>query len=144
MSFVAFATAFVVIFVAELPDKTMLASMYLAANTRRLPVWVGATGAFALHATLASVAGGFLDASSPFLRLASLAFVTIGVAELGDFTQLTTATLSVRFEAPLEVGLGALLAESACAALGVIVGGIATGRATTGAWLTTKRFSKTC
>jgi len=64
-----------------------------------------------------------LDTSSLFFRIASLAFITIGVAELGDFTQLTTATLSARFGAPLEVGLGAFSAESACAALGVTVGG---------------------
>jgi putative Ca2+/H+ antiporter (TMEM165/GDT1 family) len=48
---------FPVIFVAELPDKTMFASLILATRGRRLSVWAGATLAFALHVAIAVTIG---------------------------------------------------------------------------------------
>jgi putative Ca2+/H+ antiporter (TMEM165/GDT1 family) len=44
---------FPLIFVAELPDKTMFASLTLGARGRPLAVWVGAAGAFAVHVAIA-------------------------------------------------------------------------------------------
>lgn len=50
--------AFATVFPAELPDKTMIATVVLVARFRRpLWVWIGAVGAFAIHATVAVAAG---------------------------------------------------------------------------------------
>ncbi|MDQ3468839.1 MAG: TMEM165/GDT1 family protein [Actinomycetota bacterium] len=55
------ATAFVTVFVAELPDKTMLATVVLSARFRRpLPVWLGAACALTLQMVIASAAGALL------------------------------------------------------------------------------------
>jgi putative Ca2+/H+ antiporter (TMEM165/GDT1 family) len=56
------ATAFATVFVAELPDKTMLATIVLSARYRRpWPVWCGAAGALTLQMAIASIAGGLLN-----------------------------------------------------------------------------------
>ncbi|HMC39143.1 MAG TPA: TMEM165/GDT1 family protein [Acidimicrobiales bacterium] len=47
------ATVFPLIFLAELPDKTMFASLVLATRGRPLAVWVGASLAFAAHVVIA-------------------------------------------------------------------------------------------
>lgn len=60
MSLTAAATAFVVIFLAELPDKTMLASLMLGTRLRPLWVWLGVSLAFLVHVVLAVTAGGLL------------------------------------------------------------------------------------
>lgn len=53
--------AFVTVFPAELPDKTMVASIVLVARYRRpAAVWAGATLAFAVHVTVAVAAGRLL------------------------------------------------------------------------------------
>lgn len=44
---------FPVIFLGELPDKTMFASLLMATHGRPLQVWLGAAGAFAVHVVLA-------------------------------------------------------------------------------------------
>ena len=50
--------AFATVFPAELPDKTMLATIVLVARYRRpLPVWLGAISAFSIHVTVAVAAG---------------------------------------------------------------------------------------
>lgn len=54
------ATAFALVFPAELPDKTALASLVLASRYRPGYVFVGVTAAFAVHVTLALVAGSLL------------------------------------------------------------------------------------
>lgn len=51
---------FVVIFPAELPDKSLLASLVLGTRFRTLPVWLGASAAFVVHAVIAVAAGGLL------------------------------------------------------------------------------------
>ena len=48
---------FPVIFVGELPDKTMFASLVLASRGRPTLVWLGAAGAFALHVAIAVTVG---------------------------------------------------------------------------------------
>ena len=49
------------VFVAELPDKTMVATVVLVARVRRpLWVWSGAVAAFTLHVTVAVLAGSAL------------------------------------------------------------------------------------
>ncbi|MGH9078547.1 MAG: TMEM165/GDT1 family protein [Acidimicrobiales bacterium] len=51
------ATVFALIFVAELPDKTMIATLIMGSRYRPFLVWLGATVAFGLHAALAVAVG---------------------------------------------------------------------------------------
>jgi Ca2+/H+ antiporter, TMEM165/GDT1 family len=48
---------FPVIFVGELPDKTMFASLVLASRGRPASVWLGAAVAFLLHVAIATTVG---------------------------------------------------------------------------------------
>jgi len=54
------ATVFAVIAVAELPDKTMIATLVMGSRSRPVLVWIGASAAFAVHVTVAVVAGHLL------------------------------------------------------------------------------------
>jgi putative Ca2+/H+ antiporter (TMEM165/GDT1 family) len=51
---------FGVVFIGELPDKTMFASLLLAAKGRAGLVWMGAASAFLLHVAIAVTVGGVL------------------------------------------------------------------------------------
>ena len=54
--------AFLTVFPAELPDKTMIATVVLVARYRRpLWVWIGAVAAFAVHVTVAVAAGSLIS-----------------------------------------------------------------------------------
>jgi Ca2+/H+ antiporter, TMEM165/GDT1 family len=56
------ATTFATIFVAELPDKTMMATIVLSARFNRpLAVWLGAATALTTQMVIAVVAGRLLD-----------------------------------------------------------------------------------
>ena len=48
---------FPVIFLGELPDKTMFASLVLASRGRPVAVWAGAAGAFVVHVVIAVTIG---------------------------------------------------------------------------------------
>jgi putative Ca2+/H+ antiporter (TMEM165/GDT1 family) len=52
--------AFAVTFLAELPDKSMFASLVLGTRHRTLWVWVGAAAAFTVHMAIAVTAGQLL------------------------------------------------------------------------------------
>jgi putative Ca2+/H+ antiporter (TMEM165/GDT1 family) len=54
------ATVFALVFLAELPDKTALASLVLGTRYRPLYVFVGAATAFTAHVVLAVAAGSLL------------------------------------------------------------------------------------
>jgi putative Ca2+/H+ antiporter (TMEM165/GDT1 family) len=54
------ATVFAVIFPAELPDKTALASLILGSRYRPLYVFAGVAAGFAVHVVLAVMAGSLL------------------------------------------------------------------------------------
>jgi putative Ca2+/H+ antiporter (TMEM165/GDT1 family) len=56
---------FPVIFVAELPDKTMFASLVMATRGKPRLVWLGAAGAFVVHAAIATTVGVALFAVLP-------------------------------------------------------------------------------
>lgn len=56
----AAATAFVVIFPVELPDKTFVATLVLATRYRPLAVWLGVAGAFLVQCVVAVAAGGLI------------------------------------------------------------------------------------
>ncbi|MDQ0931271.1 TMEM165/GDT1 family protein [Streptomyces turgidiscabies] len=57
-----------------------------------------------------------------FWKVAGAAFMLILVAEFGDLTQIMTANLAARYDDPLSVGLGAVLALWAVAGLGIVGG----------------------
>lgn len=54
------ATVFGLVFAAELPDKTALASLVLGSRYRPVFVFAGVAAAFAIHAVLAVAAGSLL------------------------------------------------------------------------------------
>jgi putative Ca2+/H+ antiporter (TMEM165/GDT1 family) len=54
------AAVFPVIFLGELPDKTMFASLVMATRGRPFAVWLGATAAFAVHVMIATTVGVLL------------------------------------------------------------------------------------
>ena len=54
------ATTFALIFPAELPDKTFIATLVLATRFRQLWVWLGVISAFAVQVAIAVTAGGLL------------------------------------------------------------------------------------
>jgi Ca2+/H+ antiporter, TMEM165/GDT1 family len=51
------AAVFPIIFVGELPDKTMFASLVLSTRGKPLSVWIGAAGAFLVHVLIAVTIG---------------------------------------------------------------------------------------
>ncbi|MFF4790556.1 MULTISPECIES: TMEM165/GDT1 family protein [unclassified Streptomyces] len=57
-----------------------------------------------------------------FWKVAGTGFMLILVAEFGDLTQIMTANLAARYDDPLSVGLGAVLALWAVAGLGIVGG----------------------
>jgi len=61
MSLAIAATVFAVIFTAELPDKTALASLVLGSRYRPTWVFAGIAAAFVVHVGLAIAAGSLLD-----------------------------------------------------------------------------------
>ncbi len=60
MSFAALAGVFGLIFVLELPDKTMIATIVMSARARASMVFLGASVGFVVHMGIAAVAGGLL------------------------------------------------------------------------------------
>jgi Ca2+/H+ antiporter, TMEM165/GDT1 family len=154
------ATTLGLVFPAELPDKTALASVILGSRYRPVYVYTGVAAAFAVHVVLAIGAGSLLGllphralsvivavlfgagavllirgrneagevakatAETPptFLRVAATSFLVIFVAEFGDLTQVLIVNLAARYHDPLAVGLGALIALLAVAALAVAGG----------------------
>jgi Ca2+/H+ antiporter, TMEM165/GDT1 family len=161
------ATTFAVVFVAELPDKTALASLVLATRYRAAHVFVGAAMGFAVQVGIALGAGSLLallphraleavvaglflggavlmlrhggdeeeregeeeeeevakaarPSKSPWRAIAT-SFTVITVAEFGDLTQIVTANLAAKYDW-LSVGIGALVALWAVAALAILGG----------------------
>jgi putative Ca2+/H+ antiporter (TMEM165/GDT1 family) len=156
------ATTFGIVFLAELPDKTALASLVLATKYRPLPVFAGAAVGFAVQVAIALAAGQLLallphrvleaivaglfligavliyrqgagndDETDPTDQTATkgngtwraliTSFTVITVAEFGDLTQIVTANLAAKYDW-LSVGLGALVALWAVAALAILGG----------------------
>lgn len=153
------AAVFPLVFLGELPDKTMFASLVLASRGRPVAVWVGTALSFAAHVVIAVSVGvalfdllphrvldglvaaaffggavySFLTrngedestdtgASGTRLRAAATAAAVIFLAEWGDLTQVITADLAARYHDPLSVGVAALAALLAVAALAVGAG----------------------
>lgn len=57
-----------------------------------------------------------------FWKVSGAGFMLILVAEFGDLTQIMTANLAARYDDPLSVGLGAVLALWTVAGLGIVGG----------------------
>jgi Ca2+/H+ antiporter, TMEM165/GDT1 family len=60
MNLAVLGTVFGLVFLAELPDKTALASLVLGTRYRPLHVWSGAAAAFLVHVCLAVALGSLL------------------------------------------------------------------------------------
>jgi putative Ca2+/H+ antiporter (TMEM165/GDT1 family) len=152
---------FPIIFLGELPDKTMFASLVLSTRGRPILVWLGAAAAFAVHVVIAVTIGVAIFHLLPHRavqaivaamffvgavlalrearkerneeelierevashqRVAVTAFLVIFLAEWGDLTQILTANLAAHYHDALSVGVGAVLALWAVAALAVAAG----------------------
>ena len=61
LDFATVGLAFILIFPAELPDKTFIATLVLSTRYRRLAVWIGVAVAFAVQSAIAVAAGGLLS-----------------------------------------------------------------------------------
>lgn len=158
MNPVLLGTVFGIIFLGELPDKTMFASLVLASRGRAGLVWLGAAGAFLLHVLIAVTVGSVLFTflphklveavvavmflvgaimafrddgeeedsdgapDKPGTRTVLTAFVIIFIAEWGDLTQILTANLAAKYADPIQVGIAAVLALWAVAALAMVAG----------------------
>jgi Ca2+/H+ antiporter, TMEM165/GDT1 family len=73
------AQSFLAVFPAELPDKSMFATLALTAKFgRKLPVWCGVAAAFAMHVVIATTVGGLLS-QLPERAVAGAAAVLFGV-----------------------------------------------------------------
>ena len=86
MDLKTFLTAFTMIFLAELGDKTQLAAITMAAQTRRpVAVFLGASLALAavslIGVALGSVLANYID-TAYLRRAAAVAFIAIGVLML--------------------------------------------------------------
>ena len=57
-----------------------------------------------------------------FWKVSGAGFMLILVAEFGDLTQIMTANLAARYDDPLSVGIGAVLALWSVAAIGIVGG----------------------
>ncbi|WP_406203449.1 TMEM165/GDT1 family protein [Streptomyces sp. NBC_01017] len=57
-----------------------------------------------------------------FWKVSGAGFMLILIAEFGDLTQIMTANLAARYDDPLSVGIGAVLALWSVAAIGIVGG----------------------
>lgn len=165
---------FALIFPAELPDKTFIATLVLASRYRHLWVWLGVAAAFFVQVLIAVTAGGLLallpqrlvlgltfvlfaigavvlirgglasraveleaaqeeerevneraarsgEVTTP-LRIVATSFVVLFTAEWGDLSQLLTAGLAARTDAPLSVFIGSWTALLLVSGLAVLLG----------------------
>jgi Ca2+/H+ antiporter, TMEM165/GDT1 family len=78
VNFAAAATTFGLVFPAELPDKTALASLLLGSKYRPGYVFTGVAAAFAVHVLLALIAGSLLTLL-PHRALSIIVAVLFGV-----------------------------------------------------------------
>jgi len=81
VNFAVAASVFGLMALAELPDKTMIANIVMGGRGRPVPVWLGGTGAFAIHAALAVLAGRFLQLL-PHRALETVIAVAFGLGAL--------------------------------------------------------------
>jgi putative Ca2+/H+ antiporter (TMEM165/GDT1 family) len=70
------AGTFILIFPAELPDKTLIATLVLATRYKHLPVWLGVCAAFGVQMLIAVTVGGVLALlpQRPVMAITALLF----------------------------------------------------------------------
>jgi Ca2+/H+ antiporter, TMEM165/GDT1 family len=101
------AAVFPLIFIAELPDKTMFASLVLASRGRPLAVWMGASLAFAAHVVIAVSVG---VAVFHLLPHRAVEFVVAGLFAVGAlYSYLSRNSSEEEEEAKLQGSRAALL-----------------------------------
>lgn len=169
MNWHLFVSIYLLIFIAELPDKTAFATLLLATRSRPLPVFAGVALAFLVQTVVALIFGSLIallpanwvhlaaglmfftfaaqmwrgrdeseseaethaehDLETAHINLQSLwtsvgsSFLVIFVAEWGDLTQLTTASLAAKYPAEkLTVFLASVLALWSVTLLAVVMG----------------------
>ncbi|MEW2355519.1 TMEM165/GDT1 family protein [Spirillospora sp. NPDC029432] len=82
-SVTTFLTAFAVIFLAELPDKTMFASLAMGTRMRPLYVWFGTSSAFVVHVLVAVAAGSvFALLPKPLVQVVAAVLFAFGAYTL--------------------------------------------------------------
>jgi putative Ca2+/H+ antiporter (TMEM165/GDT1 family) len=96
-------TVFAVTFIAELPDKSLFASLVLGTRYRPAHVWLGVAAAFAVHVALAVVAGGLLTLAPQSV----IDFVTAGLFLAGAIWMLRSAKADENEPGPDAARLGA-------------------------------------
>ena len=81
MSIAIVATAFLLIFPIELPDKTFIATLVLATRYKPLMVWIGVASAFLVQTVIAVTLGGVIGQlpRTPVEIFASLMFLVGGL-----------------------------------------------------------------
>lgn len=72
MEFAVVVAVFPIIFLGELPDKTMFASLVLSTRGRPFVVWIGAALAFVVHVVIAVTVGAALFRLLPHRALEAL------------------------------------------------------------------------
>ncbi len=80
MNLASFAGIFALIFVLELPDKTMIATVVMSARARPVSVFLGASVAFVAQMAIAALIGGALDLLPHALREGIVAALFLGGA----------------------------------------------------------------
>ena len=112
-----FLVAFGTVFLAELPDKTMVASLVLTTRFRKpLAVWCGVSGAFVMHVVLATTIGSLLRRlpTTPVRLGVAVLFVVGGIlllrgggddAEEGEEERGAVSFRTAMFTAASVVGL---------------------------------------
>ncbi len=79
------AAVFPLVFVGELPDKTMFASLVLSSRGRALPVWIGAAVAFVVHVAIAVSVGVAIFSVLPHRAVDAVVAVLFGIGAVLAF-----------------------------------------------------------
>ena len=109
MSLVIAATAFLLIFPIELPDKTFIATLVLATRYKPLPVWIGVSAAFLVQTVIAVTLGGLLGQlpRTPVEIFAGLMFLVGGLILIRGADKADSAEVETEkeFEAKTKSGI---------------------------------------